>query len=468
MHLWYCYELYLRAMSFLKSVLFFVLKTLGIILLLVILFVAASVVPVDRTLPEEQPFYKVMAERLDSLQNYPIARATKGFSIGFAKVNLTPSMKTATAGYGNRKGKLFTTVHDSLYVRAIVIDNGVQRVAIVSADLLIIPPTVTALLATELPAIGFSLNNTYLGAIHTHNSIGNWGEGATRFIYGAYNDSIVHFITSRITTAIAHASKNMLPSKIKAGEIPVGSAVRNRLDGENGKVDSLLRVVEAHRSDSSKLLLMSYTAHATCLYSKDLELSRDYPGKLVDEVESNGYAFSMFLAGAVASHGTGAPEYGWSCIDWMADQITTKFLTDKSLLRDVNDSSLVMVRIPLALGNPQVKVFKDWRIRPWLFRTAFGEYPAHLTALRFGDLVMLGTPCDFSGELTHALDSVAAQAKLHTMVTSFNGGYIGYITVDQYYDRNHYETRLMNWYGRGNGSYLSFCLRKLIEAVSDN
>jgi hypothetical protein len=45
--------------------------------------------------------------------------------------------------------------------------------------------------------------------------------------------------------------------------------------------------------------------------------------------------------------------------------------------------------------------------------------------------------------------------------------YIGYITRDEYYDRDHYETRLMNWYGPGNGAYLSECLTRLTEAVAD-
>lgn len=453
-------------MSLLKKVLKVFFLVIAGLLGLIILLVAISVVPLDRSMPEENGSYDIMSKRLDSLSNFSIPNATQGFSIGYSKVNLTPSFKTATAGYGKRKGQAFTTVHDSIFVRAMVVDNGTEKVAIVSADLLIIPPTVTAVLASELKTVGFSLNNTYLNAIHTHNSIGNWGEGATRFIYGAYNDSIVHFIADKIKQSIVMASENRLPSRLKAGEIPVSNAVVNRLDRENGVVDSLLRVIEIQRSDSSKLLLMSYTAHATCLYSRDLELSRDYPGKLVDEIESRGYTFAMFMAGAVASHATNAPEYGWSCIAWTASQIADQFFRKRSTLRHVRDSSLAMIKVNLELSEPQVKLLKNWRIRPWLFRAAFGEYPVYLTALRLGDIVLLGTPCDFSGALTNDIDVLAAKLDVHTMVTSFNGGYIGYITADEYYDKDHYETRLMNWYGPGNGSYTQYCLQRLVEIMA--
>ena len=126
-----------------------------------------------------------------------------------------------------------------------------------------------------------------------------------------------------------------------------------------------------------------------------------------------------------------------------------------------------MHRVPLLLSDPQVKVLKNWRVRPWLFSLAFGDYPEYLTVLRLGNIVMLGTPCDFSGEFNRSLDSIATRNGLQAMVTSFNGGYIGYVTPDKYYDRDHYETQLMNWYGPGNGEYMEQCLEQLILKVAD-
>jgi hypothetical protein len=448
-----------------KKVLRVLLITVLTIVGVLILFVAISIAPVDRSPANEDPSYEetlALLQTLDTLKNSP---AKKSLSVGYAKVNLTPHQRTATAGYSKRKGKRFSAVLDSIWVRAIVVDNGSEKIAIVSADLLIIPPTVTALLEEKLKKIGFSLDNTYLGATHTHNSIGSWGEGATRFIYGAYQDSIVHFIADQIVSCISKASQNCVPSEIKAGFIPVPNAVDNRMiDG--GPEDSLLRVMEVHRNDSSKLVLMSYTAHATCLFSKDLELSRDYPGKLVDTLEAQGYDFAMFMAGAVGSHGCNPPEYGKPCIEWMAGEVSNAFMHYRSELKPAGDSVLMMVRIPLKLSDPQVKVMPDWKVRSWLFRSAFGEYPAYLTALRIGDVVFLGAPCDFSGEFNPTLDSLGYQHRLLPIVTSFNGGYIGYVTPLNRYEEKHHETQLMNWYAPGTGEYIEKCLEKLMLIVS--
>ncbi|MNL88063.1 hypothetical protein D3C87_2175550 [compost metagenome] len=52
------------------------------------------------------------------------------------------------------------------------------------------------------------------------------------------------------------------------------------------------------------------------------------------------------------------------------------------------------------------------------------------------------------------------------MVTSFNGGYIGYITHDKYFNRDLYETKTMSWYGPYNGAYLQEVIKDIIDKLS--
>jgi neutral ceramidase len=446
------------------------LRVLRFILLsliaLLLVFLAVSIAPLDRTPITQYDVYQRMMTRLDSLHQYEIPAPKHAIASGFGKVNITPSFKTATAGYGKRRGKLFSAVHDSIFIRAIVLDNGSQKVAIVSADLLIIPPSVTQLLKTRLPKIGFTMNSTYLGAIHSHNSIGNWAKGAAGLLYGSYEEKVVNLIVDGIIESIKLASENVLPSKIFESKISVPLPVENRLVTD-GPEDPYLRSLEIRRSDRTKALLMTYTAHATCLFSADMELSRDYPGKLVDVMEANGYNFVMFMAGAVGSHGCHSPKASYQCIDWMAESISEKFASARDSSEMISDSTLAMVNIPLELGDPQMKISENWKVRSWLFRAAMGEYPVSISALRIGNEIMLATPCDYSGEFDAKLDSVASIHHKHIMVTSFNGGYIGYVTPEKYYDRNHYETQLMNWYPPGNGEYITNCLVKLVEVMED-
>jgi neutral ceramidase len=448
----------------LKKILKRTLIGLGFFIGALLVFVAFAIAPIDRYDYTHEPFYQTMMKELDTLSHRQEPAHPAGFSVGYARVNLIPTQHTALAGHGQRRGKVFTGVHDTVYVNAMVISNGKTRVALVSADLLIMPPSVNAVLEKELPATGFTLDNTYLSATHTHNSIGNWAGRATSILYGEYSDSIVHFIADRIKLAVVKASQNMAPAQIKAGKFPVG-AVRHRIVDEGG-LDSLVHIIEIDRSDSTRLLLASYTAHATCITVDDMVVSRDYPGVLTDAFEKRGYNFAMFMAGAVGSHAAFAPEHGWSCTEWVPEQICARFDTSRHVITAIHDTTLAMYRVPLQLGDAQVKISEDWKMRGWVFNAAFGKFPVYLTALRMGNLVLLGTPCDYSGELTPPLYALGKEKGLDVMVTSFNGGYIGYITPDKYYDSDHYETRLMNWYGPGSGSYMTESLKRLIEITA--
>jgi hypothetical protein len=431
-------------------------------LLLLALF---TIAPVNRSIDRTE-MLEEMQQRIGALPSAEIAHA-EYFNVGSAKESLVPSFPVATAGYGKRRGKLYTEIRDSVFVRAMVIDNGARRVAIVSADLLIIPPMVTSILEKELPAIGFSLENTYLAATHSHNSIGNWGERAASFLYGDYNEQVVRFIADQIKTCIQKAVRRQKPSTLRTGVVPVPHAIRNRLIKE-GPVDSLLRIVEFEFADSTKQIMLSYAAHATCLSSRDLRISRDYPGALVDSVEASGYSFAMFLAGAVGSHACKVPKGGDDCIGWMATELTQVVTASASSLKPVEQNALNFYRVGLMLNDPQPKLMGNLRLRSWVFRSTFGEYPVFLTALQLGDVLMLGTPCDYSGEFHAQLDQQGAAYDLKPMVTSFNGGYIGYVTPDKYFETNHYETRLMNWYGYGTGAYVTTCLEALIDHAGQN
>jgi hypothetical protein len=445
----------------------YLFSILTALLVMLLVFVLVSVVPIDRTPYTQKDFYPVMKHNLESLDGLAIPPAEHGFAAGFAKENITPAYPTALAGSGLRRLH-FKTVHDSIYVRTIVISNGTTSVALVSLDMLLVPPEVTRLLESELKTIGYGLDNTYLSATHTHSSIGNWGKHLSGRLYsGPYDDALVNFLVKKIVRSIATADSVAIPSTISAATIPVSNMLYNRLAGEAGTIDSLLRVVEINRIDSSRLILASFTGHATCDQSGSLGLSRDYPGVFVDALERQGYTMAMFMAGAVGSHGCIGPERGRKLVNQVGETLATAFAGSRQLFQPVNDSTLVMVSVPLELGSPQFRISKNWCVRPWLFNAVFGTYRPELTALRIGDLLILGTPCDFSGELTGALDSAATRLGMRVMVTSFNGNYEGYITKDEWYDVDHYETRLMNWYGPGNGSYLSECLTKLIESLDE-
>jgi hypothetical protein len=425
---------------------------------LLTLVLAITIAPIDRYAVKDQSFYQDM---LASIRPIPTAIDTGSWRAGAAKVSLTPRQRTATAGYGKRRGKPFTHIDDSIFVRTLVLATGAKPVAIVAADLLIIPPLVRAELAERLPEIGFTIDQVYLGATHSHNSLGNWSKGVSAFLYGSYSDSIKHFITNQIIESIRLAVADVQAASLSYQSVHVPEAVSNRLN-KGGPVDSILHVLRIDRQDQKKFVLTTFAAHATCFPADSITLSRDYPGRLVDLLEQSGFDHAQFLAAAVGSQTTHVPDDAASCVAWTAETLAAAFRRDSATSISLR-ASLGLQQIPLLMPASQAKISKDWRLRPWVFQALMGETANMLTVLKLGSLVMIGTPCDFSGELALPLYRHAVQKNMQVMVTSFNGGYMGYITPDVYYDQDHYETRLMNWYGPGNGTYFLDCMRRIVD-----
>ena len=76
-------------------------------------------------------------------------------------------------------------------------------------------------------------------------------------------------------------------------------------------------------------------------------------------------------------------------------------------------------------------------------------------------MLLLGTPCDFSGELALQLQSSWHKEELEIVCTSFNGDYIGYVVPQKYYFLNEYETQVMGFYGLYTAPYMTEMLRRL-------
>ncbi len=444
------------------------LKILLGLVVIILLFLAVSLAPVDDTPYQQMPYYEQTKQRLAQLPASPAPKTT--IQAGWAKESITPSFTTPTGGYGARRGKHWHVISDSIFARAIVLNNGSSQVAIVGLDLLITPPTVEEALKKRLPEVGLRWENVYMGAIHSHNSLGGWAPGLVgQLIAGEYNEKIVTLITDGVLNAIRKAQANVAPVKIGYGQVDATDHIYNRIrsSGPTGPLDGMIRLIKFQKSQGESALLCSFAGHAT-LFDDDKwnYLSRDYPGSLVDRLEKKSADFAVFMAGSVGSTGPEARgKTDFQEVRNYAGDLALRIERTVPQIQLKPDSTLKILTLPLELREPHPRVIGNWRVRPWLFYTIYGDYPSDLKALRIGNTVMIGTPCDFSGELSAEMQPLAKKKGVNLMITSFDGGYIGYVTPDKYYNRPHYETRDMNWFGPYNGAYFEEMMTGLLDKL---
>ncbi len=379
------------------------------------------------------------------------------YEVGWAKENITPDFSVPLAGFGKRKGRHFESVHDSIYVRAFAIRSGKRIIHLVSADLLFIPPKVVE----KLVAKGVDLRNVHLAATHSHSSIGGWESSITGMLFGGkYDQRVVDFLADKFYFAIQQSTLNLSPGEITYGEVIDDEDVRFRMNSDDGVRDREIRGLSFIKDTGERAHLVTYSAHNTTLGDSNSQLSRDYSGVLVDSLLPD---FGAYMAGAVA--GMGPVEVGDTEFDEAKHQGAGVYKHFQKRTEKKVGAGLVSEWIKIPLPKPVARLSKHWGLRPWVFRWAFGDYDAYVKVTRLGSTLLLGMPADFSGEIMVELDEYATAKGLDLIITSFNGGYIGYITHDKRYDSGHYETVTMSWYGYQSGGYFTQISKDIIDRL---
>lgn len=415
---------------------------------------AASILsPIDRALTLSH------SECQESLHAWadvmPIALNSDTFQVGWSKVSITPSQPVALAGYGRRPE--FTGIKDSLFARVLVLKMQGKEMALINVDLLIFPPVLEQRIMQATSAWGWSRGQLYFTATHTHHGIGGWAQDiGPGLLAGGYSDSVVDFLEAQILTALRKARAEASPAVFEAAQYAAPKWVDNRLVGKAGLVDSMLRCMYFKKVNGAMAIWMSYAAHPTCGVPEETALSADYPGLLCKGLEERGYDWACYSAGAVGSHGPTAENVR------RGDEL--KFKVASGLLTTIKADSvrdwkgvkhLSFTSAPILMPPAQMKLSEDWRIRPWVFGLIMGHDEPEIQEWAIDSLRLVGLPCDFSGELAIPLYQEANNKGIELYITSFSGGYVGYITPDRYYDYRKSETRSMNWFGPGNGEYFS-------------
>jgi hypothetical protein len=238
-----------------------------------------------------QAYYVETAARLRTcLTNASTIRGE--VAAGFGRALLTPTINATEddpahgrfrmlplAGFGNRRGRPATGMHDNLYVKALAIRVGDRVGVMVGADALIIPPEVAEIAIRRLAEEqGLRREQLYLSATHTHCSLGGWGEGKVAQMFaGRFQPGVRIWFADRIVAAVGEAMADLKPAAFGRGSFAAAEFVRNRLVGQLGKVDPEFSFLVVKQDKGRMAVLGSFAAHATVLSGSMMEFSADYP-----------------------------------------------------------------------------------------------------------------------------------------------------------------------------------------------
>lgn len=439
-----------------------------VLLLLLLGGFAALVAPIDQYHYTQEGFYAAQQQAM-ALYRHTTDSSQQPFKAGWATKSITPDFYTPMAGYRLRNP--YEGIHDSIQAQAVAFQKGQTKAFILNLDLLIFPPALKQALADTLPSLGWNIEQVYLSATHTHSSIGGWiPTFGGRFIAGEYSPKVMNWLLKQSVRALQDAEQQVRPVRFAPWHTEAPAYIRNRLTQE-GSIDASLQGFTLTDSAGSTLIVGSYASHPTCLSSKDRYLSADYPGayrKAVKELSSTPNTSALFLAGPMGSHSPLHPNDSLrnlakaQAIGKDLALATLQALPADSLLNAM--PRLGISQLPLHVDTLQARISGRLGTRPWLFRQVLEETPLRISHLQLGNIHLIGTPCDFSGELALELYTSFQKQGKQLLISSFNGGYVGYVTPDKYYHRiKKAETREMNWTGPSTGEYMVEVIRTIGE-----
>lgn len=147
------------------------------------------------------------------------------FRAGAATSNITPPLGEVIVG--GWQPFPATHIHDDLYARCLVLDDGKTRLAIVICDVLGVPREVfDQAKAAASAATGIPVGNMLLAATHTHSATTT--RGPRGMFWADETTAYQKFLAQRIADGIRRAANQLSPAEVAFGSVREPSEVFNR------------------------------------------------------------------------------------------------------------------------------------------------------------------------------------------------------------------------------------------------
>lgn len=241
--------------------------------------------------------------------------AQNTFRAAVVKIDISPNTPKQLLGYSAR---LSTGIHDRIYHRIIVLDDGTTQFYLVSTEVCEFSPSeydhVASLLNKKL---GIKPANFWWTVSHTHSApeVGVPGL-AEAFMGERYKHEVdtayTTFIEQSLIAGIEEARKKLEPAKLGAGWGYSQANINRRAidaDGKaslglnpDGPVDRRIGLIRIDKKDGSPLaLIVNYPIHGTVLGQESVEISGDVTGVVSEYVEQKTGVPVLFINGAAGN-----------------------------------------------------------------------------------------------------------------------------------------------------------------------
>lgn len=393
---------------------------------------------------------------------------------GTARANITPHVGMLLSGFGGRRQGT-EGIHDDLHARAVVLDDGDTKVALVSCDLIGFSLTSIAAIRERAEKMtGIPGENMLIAATHTHS-----GPAMGILRMRTQDPEWVSIVQKKVAGAIAEAQADLVDAAlgVGVGSAQIGINRRERTPegniklGKNpsGPIDTDVGVVRIDSADGARIAtIVHHPCHPVVLGGSNNFVSADFPGAAMGLVERAKPDMRALFINGCAGNINSVPVGGtFDDVERLGTTLGTEALRTYETIEGSTDIQIrcaaEQVEVPLQELPPAEDMEKliEQRKRelgpdasPEAFaadrlvsyaRDVIGEHEGvpkrsrsiEMQAIALGDAVFVTTPGETFVEIAQAIK--AGSPFEHTFVTGYTNGVIGYIPTAKAFDEGGYE-----------------------------
>src|SRR5690554_3658565 len=200
------------------------------------------------------------------------------------------------------------------------------------------------------------IDMVYFTATHTHSGMGGYMPGLMgKIAFGGYNEEVVSMLEDQTLLAIQDALATADIVQVHYQKTAAEEFVVNRFIAED-PVDPYFRQLVFTKTTGEKGAFITYTAHATCLSSKFMGLSGDYPNYLTHYLEEDNVGFALFAAGTVGSHRPVAPGNDITAVQQYAYSLDSVLTASEAMANPIERPMMRSATLPLYLRDPHYRI----------------------------------------------------------------------------------------------------------------
>jgi hypothetical protein len=217
--------------------------------------------------------------------------------VGSSSAHVNPSEGMFIAG--DKQNRKFTSVHDSLFAKAVVVDDGNLVIALVTIDCIgLLYPDVLRIRKEATALTGIPESRIIVSSTHTHSGpdvVGIWGMD---YQHSGVDTAYMKFLITTAAHQVKKAYDNRQEASLFSSETIAGESwVENICDEEIDLSVSILQFIS--KTGSSIATLTNFACHPTYLDAKYSEVSSDYVGGFYKAMNNAYGGENLFLQGAI-------------------------------------------------------------------------------------------------------------------------------------------------------------------------